>query len=72
MNSYIQPSFATAEAAAIDVAAAAAAAISLNAQASSTEAPMFVMDHAWVPPPNKAQLLQEQHLEKQKNSQLFL
>jgi hypothetical protein len=51
---------------------AAAAAISPNSQPPSTEAPLFVIDHTWVPPPTKAQLLQEQHLEKQKNSQLFL
>jgi hypothetical protein len=51
---------------------AAATAISPNAQPPSTEAPLFVIDHTWVPPPTKAQLLQEQHLEKQKNSQLFL
>ncbi len=51
---------------------AAAAAISPNAQPPRTEAPMFVIDHTWVLPPTKAQLFQEQHLEKQKNSQLFL
>jgi hypothetical protein len=32
---------------------AAAAAISPNAQPPRTEAPMFVIDHTWVPPPTK-------------------
>ncbi len=51
---------------------AAAAAISPNAQPPSTEAPLFVIDHTLVPPPTEAQLLQEQHIKKQKNSRLFL
>jgi hypothetical protein len=51
---------------------AAAAAISPNVQPPRTEAPLFVIDHTWVPPSTKAHLLQKQHLEKQKNSQLFL
>jgi hypothetical protein len=51
---------------------AAAAAISPNAQPHSTEAPLFVIDHTWVPPPTKAQLLQEQHLAKQKTVNYFL
>jgi hypothetical protein len=42
MNSLIRPIFAAAVAAAIDVAVAAAAATCLNAQPSSTEAPLFV------------------------------
>ena len=49
----------------------AAATISPNAQPHSTEAPLFVIDHTGVPLPTKAQLLQEQHIEKQKNSQLY-
>jgi hypothetical protein len=51
---------------------AVAAAISPNTQPHSTKAPLFVVDNTGVPPPTEAQLLQEQHLEKEKNRQLFL
>ena len=44
----------------------------MNSYIQHTEAPLFVIDHTWVPPPTKTQLLQEEQLEKQKNSQLFL
>jgi hypothetical protein len=50
----------------------AAAAISPNAQPHSSEAPLFLIDYTGVPPPNNAQLLQGQHLEKQKKLQRFL
>ncbi len=44
----------------------AAAAINPNAKSHSSEATLFVIDHTGIPPPTKAQLLQEQNLEYKK------